>query len=75
MPELGSIITQSEVGPLITLTCRAPEAGTFEITLAPQYGSNLTRFRYDTYELITCDYQALQRHDFIGIFVLANPKK
>jgi aldose 1-epimerase len=40
------------------------------LSLAPEYGCNLTSFKYQNQELIATDLTLLKRHDFTGCFVL-----
>lgn len=69
----------AEVGqdPELQTTCislssidQSNSSRTLQLCIAPEYGSNLYRFRVGEYDLIYTDKLLLQRRDFTGTFVL-----
>lgn len=63
-PEIGSIILS-----LFYEDSQHPERS-LSASIAPEFGSNLFRFRVGTHDIIHCERAMLQRMDFTGDFVL-----
>jgi aldose 1-epimerase len=62
-PDLGNVVFLAYHDP-------SKLRGPLEVGIAPEFGSNMFRFRADGLDLIYCETQALANHDYNGNFVL-----